>query len=313
MIMKKVTLFFFSMVVALAFAACGSETTKPTTNTANAANAVNAAAKPAAAAPTKDALMALEKSAYEAWKTKDAKFWDPFLTENFVGFGATGRMDRAAAIKEYSGTDCDVKSYALSDDQMTTVGSDVAYITHKATYEGTCAGQKLPAQAMVFGIYVRSGDKWKGAFHGETNVVDPKAPPAKSTAPAAKMGEMKSDATTDAMLAAFKSGWEAWKNRDGKGIEAMITKNLGLIDAMGQRFDKAGAMKAWIEPKCEVKSFSLTDVSGVSLSKDAGFLTLKGTADGKCDGQTLTPLMQLAFMVKEGDAWKLAMLFEKPV
>jgi len=39
-----------------------------------------------AAAPSKAAIEALEKSAYEAWKSKDAKFWDTFLADNFVGW-----------------------------------------------------------------------------------------------------------------------------------------------------------------------------------------------------------------------------------
>ena len=43
--------------------------------------------KTASAAPTKVALMTLEKSAYEAWKSKDAKFWDTFLSDKFVGYG----------------------------------------------------------------------------------------------------------------------------------------------------------------------------------------------------------------------------------
>ncbi len=310
--MKRFTLLAFALIATVCLIACNeTTTTKPANNAVNAVNST--AVKPAPAASTKDALMALERSAYEAWKTKDAKFWETFLTENFVGFGAIGRMDRAAAIKEYSGTDCEVKSYALSDDQMTAVGSDVAYITYKATYEGTCGGQKLPAQAYAFGVYVRSGDKWKGAFHGESAVIDPKAPPAKPAAPAAKMGELKSDATTDAMLAPLKSGWEAWKNRDAKGIGEVLTQNLSFIQQDGQRFDRAGALKAWTEPKCEIKSFSLSDASGVSLSKDVGFLTLKGSSDGNCDGQKLMPVVQMALMVKEGDAWKIAGMLNRPM
>lgn len=312
--MKKFTLFIMTAVAAISFAACGGAADNKPANNANAANANSA--KPTAAAPTKDALMTLEKSAYEAWKTKDAKFWDPFLTDNFVGFGATGRMDRAAAIKQYSGADCEVKSYALSDEQMTAVGADAAIITYKATYDGTCGGQKLPAQVWAAGVYVRSGDKWKGAFHAETPIIDPKAPPAKPAAPTAAKpaaaDTKPADALTEALLAVEKKGWEAWKNRDAKGIEAVIMNDIVVIESLGQRFDKAGALKAWTEPKCEIKSFSLTDAAGVSLTKDAGLLTFKGTADGKCDGTALTPLWGTGVFVKDGENWKFVMVFNTP-
>src|SRR6266576_2113916 len=73
---------------------------------ANKANAANAAEKTRRAAPTKDALVALEKSSYEAWKSKDAKFWDTFLSDKFVGYGSSGKLDKTSATKEYTGADC---------------------------------------------------------------------------------------------------------------------------------------------------------------------------------------------------------------
>jgi len=40
------------------------------------------------------AFVTLENSAYEAWKSKDAKFWDTFLTDGFVGYGSAGSWTR---------------------------------------------------------------------------------------------------------------------------------------------------------------------------------------------------------------------------
>ena len=188
---------------------------------ANNANAANTAEKTPPAAPTKDALVTLEKSAYEAWKSKDAKFWDTFLSDKFVGYGSSGKLDKASATKEYTGADCEIKSYALSDEQMKPLGNDAALITYKTTVDGTCGGQKVPANSWAASVYVRDGDKWKGAFHAEAPVVDPKAAPAKPVdkKEASKEGEAKPadrDAGTDAMLAVEKTVWEAWKAHDAK-------------------------------------------------------------------------------------------------
>jgi hypothetical protein len=311
--MKKITLFILLVVAAVYFAACGAP---PAANNANAGNAN--AAKPTAAAPTKEALMTLEKSAYEAWRTKDAKFWDPFLTDNFVGFGATGRMDRAAAIKQYSGADCDVKSYALSEDTMTPLGPDAAVITYKATYDGTCGGQKLPAQVWAAGVYVRSGDKWKGAFHAETPVVDPNAPPAKSAAPAkkepaaAKTADAKPDAMAETLMAVETKGWDAWKARVAKGVEEVMAKEFMYFSGAGRKA-KADAIKGWAEPKCEALSYSLTDPMAVSITKDVALVTYKADVKGVCDGKPTPPSLWVgSFDLKEGENWRNAFYMDLP-
>ena len=130
--------------------------------------------------------MALERSAYDAWKNKDAKFWDPFLTSNFVGFSNGKKLDKAAAIKDFGQSDCDIKSVAISDDQMTPLGPNAVLMTYKTTTDGICGGQKVPANAWAAGVYVREGSQWKGAFHAETNIRDPNAASPKPESATAK-------------------------------------------------------------------------------------------------------------------------------
>src|SRR5258708_5018202 len=185
--MANIKYFVLTAAAALVFTTCAGNAL------ANNANAANAAEKTAPAAPTTDALVALEKSAYEAWKSKDAKFWDTFLSDKFVGYGSSGKLDKASATKEYTGADCEIKSYALSDEHMKPLGHDAALITYKKTVDGTCGGHKVPADSRAAGVYIRDGDKWKGAFHAEAPVVDPKAAPAKPVdkKEASKEGEAK--------------------------------------------------------------------------------------------------------------------------
>ena len=88
---------YFALVVVAAFiySAC--------TKDALANNAMLLSAeKTAPAGPPKVALVTLEKSAYAAWKSKDAKFWDTFLSDKFVGWGMSGKLDKASAKKEYT-------------------------------------------------------------------------------------------------------------------------------------------------------------------------------------------------------------------
>src|SRR5277367_6580837 len=154
---------------ALVFTACASAAP------ANTAYAADSTERTAPDAPTRAALLTLEKSGYEAWKSKDAQFWDRFLSDKFVGWGSLGRLDKASATKEYTGADCDIKSYALSGEQMSLLDKDAALITDEATVDGTCGGQQLPADSWAAGVYIRDGAEWKAAFHAAAAVVDPKA------------------------------------------------------------------------------------------------------------------------------------------
>src|ERR1700752_4738734 len=98
--MPKIKYFLFIAAVAVVFTACDGNAP------ANKANAASAAEKIPRAAPTKVPLVTLEKSSYEAWKSKDAKFWDTFLSDKFVGWSSSGRLDKTSGTEEYTGAEC---------------------------------------------------------------------------------------------------------------------------------------------------------------------------------------------------------------
>ncbi len=291
------------LATALVFAVCAGNATL------NNANAANTAEKTAPPAPTKDALVALEKSAYEAWKSKDAKFWGTFLSDNFVGYGSSGKLDKASATQEYTGAGCEIKSYDLSDERMRPLGKGVALITYKRTVDGTCGGQKVPANSWAASVYVREGDQWKGAFHAESPIVDPTAaaakPAANKEAPKAHETISVGDAHTDAMLAVERTLWEDWRTHDAKKIEKLTARDISFINIFGTYFaTKADALKDWSGTGCDVKRVSITDAAGTMLSPTVGILTFTGAADGTCYGQVPGAIWGTSVYLREGNAWK---------
>ena len=276
---------------------------------ANGANAANTTAKPATAALTKEALIALEKSANEAWKNKDAKFWNTFLSDKFVGYGSFGKLDKTSATKEYTGADCDIKSYALSGEQMTPLGNDAALLTYKSTVDGTCGGQKVPAVSSAASVYVRDGAKWKAVFHAEAPVVDPKVasakPADKKEAPKPTAKTAAPHAAPAALLAAEIAIWEAWGAHDGKRLADLTTSEMSFINIFGTYFaTKADALKDWTSHGCQVKSTSVTNATGTMLSPTVGILTFNGGADGTCFGQKIGPIWGTSIYVKDSNGWK---------
>ncbi len=304
--MARIHCFVLAGAAALAFSACGGDAP------ANDATATRAAAKTTQPAPAKDALVTLEKSAFEAWKTRDAKFWDTFLSDRFVGYGSAGKIDKASATKEYTGADCEIETYALSEEQVKPLGNDVALLTYETTVDGRCGGERLPAKSWAATIYVRAGDTWKGAFHAEAPIVDPRATPAIPAVAkeAAEKDEAKPavpDAGTDALMAAEKALWEAWKEHDAKKLEDLTTEEISFINIFGTHFaTKADAIKDWTGPGCDIKSVSVTDGVGTMLSPTVGILRHTGAAAGTCFGQEVGPVWGTSVYVKDGDAWKWA-------
>jgi hypothetical protein len=255
-------------------------------------------------ANTKAALVTLEKSAYDAWKSKDAKYWNLFLSDRFVGWGRS-RLDKASATKEYTGADCDIKSYTLSDEEIRPLGENAVLITHKTAVDGTCEGQKIPAMNWTASVYVHDGDKWKAIFHAQSDVVDPRATvqiPGREHSPAKPTAR---DSQADAILAVERDVWEAWREHDAKKIAGLTAKNISFINIFGTYLaSKADALKNWSGAGCDVKSVSLTDAAATMLSPTVGILTFNATANGTCFGQKVGPIWGSSIYVKHGDAWK---------
>ncbi|MEO8647963.1 MAG: nuclear transport factor 2 family protein [Acidobacteriota bacterium] len=327
-------------VVAIALAACGAQPAgNVATNTTN--NNANAG-KPAAAEPTSDALLALDKQANEAYFKGDSKFFEGFLSDKFSRPGHAG--SRAAELKGIAGTKCDMKSFSLDEPKMLKVDNDTYVLSYKGTFDGTCNDgpggkvEKSPSPVRAATVFVRNGDKWQAAFHTEnaiTSNMNPTAPVAEapkkevSTAEANKTANTNSNsnspaatdaptmtksANTDALVKAELAGWEAWKNKDTKGLDALTAKNAALLNASGSWLDdRAGIIKYWAEMPCEgVTKVDVKDGVGIQLSPTAEMLIFNGWSDGTCYGSKNGTQNMMSVYVKEGDAWKMAFGYSGP-
>ena len=189
--MKKIPVIILLAAASTLFAACGA----PAANT-GANNANTNTAKPLAAAPTTEALMALDKQANEAYVKGNSKFFEGMLSDKFVILTDGGqRMDKAATVKMIASVKCDIKSMDLIEPAMSMIDADTYALSYKATWDGTCNGPdgkraKVPSPIRSASVWVRSGDKWQAVFHGENLIFDPKAPPP-PPAPAARKEEPK--------------------------------------------------------------------------------------------------------------------------
>jgi Domain of unknown function (DUF4440) len=334
--MKKTLRFILLAAASTFFAACGG----PDANT-GANNANTNTTKPVAAAPTADALMALEKQANEAYVKGDSKFFEGMLSDKFVILGGGQRMDKATTVKMIATVKCDIKSMDLTEPAMSMIDRDTYAVSYKATWDGTCPGpdgkpMKVPSPIRSASIWVRSGDKWQAVFHGENLIIDPKNPVAPATPPKKPAAPSKNeepkqddktaansntaantaapakatpDANTGALVKVELALWEAWKEHDAKKLDPLIAKDVSFVNIFGTYLGtRADAMKDWTGAGCQVKSVSVTDGFASALSPTVEMLTRKGSADGTCGGQEIggTAIWGVSIYVKDGDAWKFA-------
>ncbi|MGH9930901.1 MAG: nuclear transport factor 2 family protein [Pyrinomonadaceae bacterium] len=293
-------------------------------------------AKPVAAAPTADALLALEKQANEAYIKGDGKFFESFLSDKLVMQKGGSRLSKTDVVKMISGVKCDVKEgRALTEPQMLKIDNDAYVLSYESNMKGSCTAdgktEKMPSPVRAATVWVRNGDKWQAVFHGENLIVDPTAPPANdkeekpkkddkaaanaNTAAAPAPAKPTADPITDALMAAENSVWEAWRTHDAKKIEDLTAKDIAFVNIFGTYFaNKIATTKNWTSAACEVKSFTLTDGVGTSVSPTVGILTLTGTVNGTCSGKDISgqKIYGNSVYVKDGDAWKWVFGFNSP-
>ncbi len=380
--MKKVCIFLLITALTVSFAACGGAVENKPANVANANTA-----KPAPAAPTADVLLGMEKLAQEAYVKGDSAHFEGILSDKMTMSMGKEHMNKAAVVAMIKTAKCDLTDgVKLSEPQMSRIDNDTYAFAYKNDSTGKCLEngkmvEQKPTRAST--IWVRNGEKWQAAWHGETMIVEPKgdakkddakkvdsakADSAKSDVAAkadvskdaikkaepkkdeamndtakkevARKEEMKKDdakkeeskkddksaapaaptkpvasANTDALVKLHTSGWEAFKAKDAKKFDEMLPSNVAVVDPIGRWFSgKDSVIKQWTETmKCEgITKVSVTDGFASAISPTVELLTVKGSSDGTCDGQKNGALWQTAVYVKEGDAWKMAFMFETP-
>jgi hypothetical protein len=246
----------------------------------------------------------LENRSYEAWKSGDARFWAAFLSDKFVGWGPSGRLDKTSAAATLGGAACQIVSYRLSDQQVSRLTPDAAVLTHRTEVNGACGGKQLAPASYTATVYVRENGRWKAAFRAQSAIVDP----VKATRPAASDiwtdGASRSDAPTQALLAREEALWTAWKDRNTERLDALVGADIQFIDIFGNHIaSRADTLKAWSGEGCDVKSFHIAGAKATMFAPDFGVLTLRATAEAKCFGQEVWPVWGSSFYVRRGDTW----------
>jgi hypothetical protein len=114
-------------------------------------------------------IIALEKAGWEAWKNKNAAWFQTNLTDDALLVNSQGVSDKAQVVKT-TPTSCAVKSYSLDNFKFVTLNKDAALMTYTATQDAVCDGKTIAPNVRASVVYVRRGGKWLEALYMETPI-----------------------------------------------------------------------------------------------------------------------------------------------
>ena len=118
---------------------------------------------------TETQIIALEKAFFEAWKNKDAKWFEENMTQDLVQINADGMFDKSNIVASLP-TDCEVKSVSHDNFKVIMLEKNVALLTHTTMHDAVCAGNKIPLHVRATANFVRRGGRWLQAMYMEMPV-----------------------------------------------------------------------------------------------------------------------------------------------
>jgi hypothetical protein len=115
------------------------------------------------ASPDKDALMAKEKAAWQAFKDKKSEDFKKVVHADFRGVYAEGISTMQTEMDDMK--KWDMKSFAISDYNVVSVGADTMMSTYKVTLEGTYDGKDASGTYNAGSVWAKQKGEWQAIFH----------------------------------------------------------------------------------------------------------------------------------------------------
>ena len=119
-----------------------------------------------AATPDKDAIMAKEKEAWQAFKDKNADAFKKVVDTGLKAVYAEGIVDLKQELEEMQ--KWDMKSFTISDFTSYSDEPDVIVTTYKCTVQGTIGGKDASGTFNCGSVWKTEKGVWLAIFH--TNV-----------------------------------------------------------------------------------------------------------------------------------------------
>ena len=123
-------------------------------------------AKAGKSAANESTISDLEKSAWEAYKNKQADAFKALMSKDYYGVYAEGIKTLDAELADMAKSD--LRDYSFTDVKVVFPHPKVAVLTYKAKIQATSEGKDMSGTYNSGSVWVQQGGKWVGAFHTES-------------------------------------------------------------------------------------------------------------------------------------------------
>lgn len=122
------------------------------------------------AKPTKDEIVALEKSYWDAMKAKDGRRTSELSGKTALVTGAQGvsRIEKEKMGKMTEEGNWSLDSYALDEVEVSTPSPDIALIAYTVRQSVTMDGKSQDLRAADSSVWIRGTNGWECHAHSET-------------------------------------------------------------------------------------------------------------------------------------------------
>jgi hypothetical protein len=124
----------------------------------------------------KEEIISKEKAAWQAFKDKKADEFKKLVSADLVTVYADGMHSMQEELDIMAKTD--LKSFSLSDFNITFAGPDTAMITYKATVQSTSAGKDTSGTYNAGSVWRMTNGQWQAIFHTDSKVAPLPTSPA---------------------------------------------------------------------------------------------------------------------------------------
>ena len=122
------------------------------------------------AMPTKDEILALEKSYWDAMKSKDGRRTSELSGRTALVTGAQGvmRIEKENMGKMTEEGNWSLETYVLEDVEVSTPSPDIALIAYTVRQSVTMDGKSQNLRAADSSVWIRGSNGWECHAHSET-------------------------------------------------------------------------------------------------------------------------------------------------
>jgi hypothetical protein len=126
------------------------------------------------AAPNKDAMMAKEKAAWQAFKDKKVDDFKKVVNADFRGVYAEGISTMQKELDDMQ--KWDMKSFTISDYNLVPAGADTIVTTYKVVIDVTYDGKDNSGTYNAGSVWKMQKGAWQAIFHTNSKTQEPTTP-----------------------------------------------------------------------------------------------------------------------------------------